>query len=48
MKAKRLTLFVVGLAFVLLSVGCANAPAGNRDLNAEAMDQMSLWGGSPP
>jgi hypothetical protein len=43
----RIGIFIVGLVVTLLSVGCAQAPAVDRDLNAEAMDQMSRWGGSP-
>ena len=48
MQSKRFLLFLMGLVFALVSAGCAQAPATNRDLNAEAMDQMTHWGNSPP
>lgn len=38
---------VVGLALVMLSAGCAQTAPKTRDLNAEAMHQMSRWGDSP-
>ena len=37
---------LAGLALVALA-GCAQVPATDRDLNAEAMKQMSYWGGEP-
>ena len=37
---------VVGFALALV-VGCAQTPSKDRDLNAEAMRQMSYWGGEP-
>jgi hypothetical protein len=47
MQTRRPAL-IMGLVLALLSFGCAQAPIVERDLNAEAMDQMSFWGGSPP
>ena len=48
MPGKLRALLLIGLAFVTLSVGCAQtAPKTTRDLNAEAMHQMSRWGDSP-
>ena len=38
---------VVALALVMLSAGCAQTAPKTRDLNAEAMHQMSRWGDSP-
>jgi hypothetical protein len=48
MQTRRPAVLIVGLVVALLSFGCAQAPIVARDLNAEAMDQMSFWGGSPP
>jgi hypothetical protein len=45
MARKLPALLIVGLVFAILSVGCAQtAPRGERDLNAEAMREMSWWG----
>jgi hypothetical protein len=30
-----------------LSTGCAQPTAKGRDLNAETIEQMGFWGGSP-
>ena len=48
MRSNRSALLVVGLVFAFVVVGCAQVPARDRDLNAEAMDQMTRWGNSPP
>ena len=34
-------------AILAASTGCAQVPAKGRDLNAETIEQMSFWGGSP-
>ena len=47
MARKLPALFVVGLVFAILSVGCAQTAPRERDLNAEAMHQMSWWGDFP-
>lgn len=50
MTAKLPALLIVGLAFTMLSVGCAQtAPPRDRDLNAEAMTETSRgrWGELP-
>ena len=31
----------------MLATGCAQVPPSDRDLNAEAIRQMSYWGGEP-
>ena len=39
----------VGAAGLMLAImaGCAQLPPTDRDLNAEAIKQMSYWGGEP-
>lgn len=44
MARKLPALLVVGLAFAILAVGCAQTAPRQRDLNAEAMREMSWWG----
>ena len=46
--AGKLRAFVIaGLALALLFVGCAQTSSRDRDLNAEALRQMSRWGDEP-
>ena len=50
MTGKLRALLIVGLAFAMLSAGCAQtAPPRERDLNAEAMTETSMgrWAQSP-
>ena len=45
---RRLPALMAAGLVVALVAGCAQAPpAGERDLNAEAMRQMGYWGGEP-
>ena len=47
MNKELLASLVLGLAFAILAVGCAQTAPRERDLNAEAMQQMSWWGDFP-
>ena len=44
----RLTALLLAACLVAsLSVACTQTPAKGRDLNAETIEQMGFWGGSP-
>ena len=44
---KRADTLIVACVLTLVVGGCAQTPVKDRDLNAEAMRQMSYWGGEP-
>ena len=46
-RLSRRCIVITACVLTLLVAGCAQAPVKDRDLNAEAMRQMSYWGGEP-